>query len=83
MNLISAQGLNTHALIQSLLMQFIPPPDGLDAQDFWNNIEEHADLIDQDAWDSVAFADALSERIIEPAMHAIDLLETWCSKSSC
>jgi hypothetical protein len=76
-DLIAMQYLNTHPLIQPLLMQFIPPPDGLDPQDFWNNIEQYADLIDLAAWDSVAFADALAERIIEPAMHALDLLETW------
>jgi hypothetical protein len=75
--LISAQGLNTHSLIQSLLMQFIPPPDGLDPQEFWNNIELYADQIDLNAWDSVAFADAVAERIIEPGLHAIDLLATW------
>jgi hypothetical protein len=76
-DLIGIQGLNTHPLIQSLLMQFIPPPDGVGAQDFWNFIEEYADQIDLNAWDSVAFADALAERIIEPGMHAVDLLETW------
>jgi hypothetical protein len=76
-SLISAQGVNTHPLIQPLLMQFIPPPDGLDPLDFWNNIEDYADQIDLSAWDSVAFADALAERIIEPGLHAIDLLETW------
>jgi hypothetical protein len=75
--LIGIQGLNTHPLIRSLLMQFIPPPDGLDPQDFWNNIELYADQIDLNAWDSVAFAETVSERIIEPAMHALDLLETW------
>jgi hypothetical protein len=76
-DLIATQNLNTHPLIQSLLMQFIPPPDGLDAQDFWNDIGQYADLIDLEAWDSVAFADALAERIIEPGMHAVDLIETW------
>jgi hypothetical protein len=77
MDLIAQQGLNTHPLIQSLLIQFVPPPDGMDAQDFWNNIELYANLIDLNAWDSVAFADALAERIIEPGMHAVELLETW------
>lgn len=76
-DLIASQGLNTHPLIQSLLLQFIPPPNGLSAQEFWNDIEQYADLIDQAAWDSVAFADALAERIIEPGVHALDLLETW------
>jgi MYXO-CTERM domain-containing protein len=75
--LIAILGLNTHPLIQGLLMQFIPPPDGMDPTDFWNNIEQFQDLIDLAAWDDVAFAAALGERIVEPAMHAADLLDAW------
>ncbi|WP_258183000.1 DUF2330 domain-containing protein [Enhygromyxa salina] len=75
--LIDDQNLNRHPLIQPLLMQFIPPPDGLDAADFWNSIELYADQIDQGAWDSEAFAAALAERIIEPGLHAVDLLDAW------
>jgi MYXO-CTERM domain-containing protein len=76
-DLIAQQGLNTHPLIQPLLMQFIPPPDGLDPQDFWNNIAAYADQINQAAWDAPAFAAALAERIIEPGLHAVDLIEAW------
>ena len=75
--LIALQSLNNHPLIQPLLMEFIPPPDGLDPLVFWNNIEGYADQIDQDAWDDVAFADALASRIIEPGLHAVDLLDAW------
>jgi hypothetical protein len=75
--LIGNQGLGGHPLIQPILMQYIPPPDGLDAQNFWNNIANYADQIDQAAWDSQAFAAAVSERIIEPGLHAIELLDTW------
>lgn len=75
--LIAEQGLNVHPLIQTLLMQYIPPPDGLDPQDFWNNIASYADLIDLAAWDDVEFAAMIGERIIEPGLHATDLLEAW------
>ncbi|MFV8753287.1 DUF2330 domain-containing protein [Nannocystaceae bacterium ST9] len=76
-DLIAEQGLNTHPLIRPLLMQYIPPPDGIEPIDFWNDIAAYADLIDLAAWDDVAFAAALSEQIIEPGLHAVDLLETW------
>ncbi|NVB40565.1 DUF2330 domain-containing protein [Pseudenhygromyxa sp. WMMC2535] len=76
-DLIAGQGLNTHPMIQALLMQYIPPPDGVSATVFWNEIEAYADQIDLEAWDGAAFASDLSERIIEPGMHALDLLETW------
>jgi MYXO-CTERM domain-containing protein len=75
--IIADQNLNIHPLIQALLLEFIPPPDGLDPQDFWNNIDFYANQIDMMAWDDAAFAAALLERIIEPGLHAIDLLDTW------
>jgi MYXO-CTERM domain-containing protein len=75
--LIADQGLNTHPLIQPLLLEYVPPPDGLDPQQFWNNIGDFADLIDLGAWDDVAFAAAIGERIIEPGLHATDLIEAW------
>ncbi|PRP94342.1 DUF2330 domain-containing protein [Enhygromyxa salina] len=77
LELIQLQILNFHPLIQPLLMQYIPPPDGVDPLDYWNNIEAYADLIDQAAWDADAFAAALSERIITPGLHAVELLDTW------
>jgi MYXO-CTERM domain-containing protein len=76
-DLITSQLLGFHPLIQPLLMQFIPPPDGVNPQDFWNDIEAYEELIDHAAWDSEAFAAALSERIIEPGLHAVEILETW------
>ncbi|WP_181198092.1 DUF2330 domain-containing protein [Enhygromyxa salina] len=77
LDIIGSQNLNIHPLIQSLLLEFIPPPEGVDAVNFWNNIEDFADQIDLMAWDDAAFAAALVERIIDPGLHAVDLLETW------
>ncbi|HLT36458.1 MAG TPA: DUF2330 domain-containing protein [Enhygromyxa sp.] len=77
LDLIGQQGLNVHPLIRALLLEYIPPPDGVDPTLFWNNIEDYADQIDLDAWNDVAFAAALLERIIEPGFHAVELLETW------
>ncbi|KIG16331.1 hypothetical protein DB30_04791 [Enhygromyxa salina] len=76
-DIIGDQGLNTHPLIRSLLAEFIPVPDGLSANEFWNNIARYANQIDQDAWNADAFATALVERIIDPGLHAVDLLDTW------
>ncbi len=75
--IIDLQGLDAHPLIRALLMEFVPPPEGEDPLFFWNNIEEFAGQIDQNAWDDVAFAAALVERIIDPGLHAVDLLDTW------
>jgi MYXO-CTERM domain-containing protein len=74
---IAIQGLAGHPLIQALLLEFMPPPDGVDPQLFWNDIAAYADLVDIHAWDSIGFADALAERIIEPGFHAVELLDTW------
>lgn len=76
-DLIADQGLNQHPLIRSLLAIYIPVPDGLDPADFWNNLDLYADMIDMDAWDDQAFAADVAERIIEPGVHAADLIEAW------
>ena len=76
-DMIAGQGLASHPLIQPLLLEFMPPPDGVDPQDFWNDVAAYGDLVDVDAWDSIGFAAALAERIIEPGLHAVELLETW------
>jgi MYXO-CTERM domain-containing protein len=75
--LIDQQGLSIHPLIRSLLTEFIPPPDGIDPTNFWNNIARFEDMIDLEAWDADAFAAALVERIIDPGLHAVDLLAAW------
>ena len=61
---IREQSLDAHPLTQSLLLEFMPPPEDMD-------------LVDIDAWDSAGFAAALAERIIEPGLHAVDLLDSW------
>ena len=76
-DLIDQQNLASHPLIRGLLMQFLPPPDGIDALDFWNNIDVYIDMVDPMAWDPDAFADALAEQVVEPGMNAVDLLDTW------
>ncbi len=76
-DLIAMQNLNSHPLIQSILLQFVPPPEDIPATQFWNNIEDYAALIDWTAWDAEAFADMLAERIVEPGLHALDALEAW------
>lgn len=70
-------GLIEHPLIISLLMQYIPPPDGIPATEFWNWIFDYQDLIDYDAWDPDAFLADLEERIIGPGRHAADMLAAW------
>ncbi|KIG16165.1 hypothetical protein DB30_04883 [Enhygromyxa salina] len=76
-DIIADQALNIHPLIQALLLEFIPPPDGVDATEFWNNIDFYADQINLMAWDDLAFSAGVLERIIEPGLHAVDLLDTW------
>ncbi len=66
-----------HPLLQGLLAQYLPVPDGLEDSDFYANPEAYADLINLDAWDAQAFSDAMQQRIVDPAAHAQDLVQTW------
>jgi uncharacterized membrane protein YgcG len=67
-----------HPLILGLLLDFLPPPPDLQPEEFYGNLADHAAEIDVATWDGGAgFAAALLERVIEPGMHAEELLATW------
>ncbi len=67
-----------HPLIEGLVGQHVPVPDGLEAGDFYECLECFEELIDTDAWgDGSGFSLDLDERVIAPGMHAVNLLETW------
>ena len=68
----------THPLVQPLLDEFLPVPDGVEPFDFYENPAEYAELIDADAWgDGSGFADGLQERVVGPGEHAVDLLRRF------
>lgn len=66
-----------HILVEGLLYKYLPVPDGLDASDFWGCLSCYEDMIDQGAWDGQGFADDLQERVVDPAIHADTMLDTW------
>jgi len=67
-----------HPLLEGLLAQYLPVPDGLEPGDFYGCLTCYEDLIDTEAWgDGSGFALAVDERIVIPGMHAVGLLETW------
>ncbi|MDC0718801.1 DUF2330 domain-containing protein [Nannocystis bainbridge] len=67
-----------HPLVESLLNDFLPVPDGLTAEEFYWNLPAYVDQIDAMAWgDGSAFAQALDSRIIAPGEHAQELIDTY------
>ncbi len=66
-----------HPLIQGLLYQYLPIPEDVEEGDFYSCLECYEGLIDSDAYDPAEFSADLLERIIEPGIHAVELLETW------
>jgi MYXO-CTERM domain-containing protein len=67
-------GLFYHPLMAALLTEYLPPPEDELPEYFWTNLDRYPIPPE---WDPDAFLAALAERIIEPAMHAADLIETW------
>jgi MYXO-CTERM domain-containing protein len=63
----------THPLLEGLLAEYVTPPAGYEAAEYWANQEMFPD-VDLTGWDAAAFSAALSDRIIEPGQHAVDLL---------
>ena len=81
---LRAQGLVTcdsetcvyeHPLVRGLLARYLPRPVGVTEENFYACLSCYAELIDLEAWSDEGFAQALAERIIEPAKHAVDLLD--------
>jgi MYXO-CTERM domain-containing protein len=67
-----------HPLVYGLLLEFLPPPDGVPPSTFYADLGGFAGDIDAMKWNGGAeFSAALLDRIIEPGLHAVDLLDTW------
>jgi MYXO-CTERM domain-containing protein len=64
-----------HPLIEPILDQFIPVPDGLSANEFYDCLSCFAPQIDLVAWNAGGFVQRLDERIITPAVNAVALVE--------
>jgi len=66
-----------HSLIRGLLLQYLPVPAGVEEGDFYGCLACYVGQIDPMAWDGLAFAQALQERIIDPGQHAVELLDAY------
>jgi MYXO-CTERM domain-containing protein len=66
-----------HELVPSLLSEFVPVPKGFDPLAFYACLDCNAALIDMEAWDGPAFAEAFQERVVHPLEHAREMLTTW------
>ncbi|NVB39458.1 DUF2330 domain-containing protein [Pseudenhygromyxa sp. WMMC2535] len=64
-----------HPLLQPLLDEFMPVPEGVDPVLYYDCMECYADQIDLEAWDAALFAERFDERIIKPAEKARDLVQ--------
>ncbi len=69
-----------HPLVYGLLLEHLPPPQGVDPLQFYPHLGDYADQIDIGIWNGGAgFSTALLSRVIEPGMHASELLDRWPS----
>jgi MYXO-CTERM domain-containing protein len=64
-----------HPLLQGILDQFVPVPDGVDPVEFYDCMECYVDQIDLLAWDAAAFSAMIDERIFKPGQRAFDLVQ--------
>ena len=67
-----------HPLVYGLLLEFLPPPMGVEPAEFYAYLGNYAADIDVSKWDmGKGFAAGMLERVIEPGMHGEDLIKTW------
>ncbi|MBL4687706.1 MAG: DUF2330 domain-containing protein, partial [Nannocystaceae bacterium] len=65
----------THPLIQPIVSEFLPVPNGVDSDDFYSCLSCYVDDIDLMVWDGAGFAAALQDRVIDPGLHAQRILD--------
>ena len=66
-----------HPLLEGLLGEYLPAPQGIGAAEFYNCLSCYEAMIDQELWgDGTAFSTAYDERIVAPGQRALTLLET-------
>jgi hypothetical protein len=63
-----------HSLVQQLVEQYLPVPDGVDPAEFYDCPECFEAQIDTAAWNGDAFADGLQTRVIDPGRAAAEAL---------
>jgi hypothetical protein len=65
-----------HPQVEPLLQKYLPPPNGVDAYEFWGDLAGFADQIDVVAWGQPpGLAADFDERISGPGVHALDMLD--------
>ncbi|MEM7152491.1 MAG: DUF2330 domain-containing protein [Myxococcota bacterium] len=64
-----------HPLTLGILASYLPVPAGLTAAEYYECIECFEDEADLSAWDGEAFGNDVLERIINPGLHAVELLD--------
>jgi MYXO-CTERM domain-containing protein len=64
-----------HPLLESILTDFIPVPDGVDANLFYDCLSCYEAQINLDVWSAPLFAQTLDDRMFAPAKQAVALIE--------
>ncbi|MFV8750378.1 DUF2330 domain-containing protein [Nannocystaceae bacterium ST9] len=62
-------------LLGPLFAEYIPVPDGLSEPEFYSCLSCYEALIDLTAWNAAEFAAKFEERVIKPAVNALNLVE--------
>lgn len=66
-----------HPLLDGLLAQYVPVPEGLSRAEFYSCLSCYEAVIDLEAWDAAAFAADLDDRIVKPAERAREIVESY------
>ena len=64
-------------LVGALVASYLPVPPDVPLSYLCENPAGYAAAVDPLAWDGPAFAAELQQRVIDPAVHATELLQTW------
>ncbi len=81
MEYLMGYGFPSNNALLEALSDTMPPPDGIDAQDFYNCVSCYADELEDYEFDPAAAAAAIEERVVEPMRRAERLFDhAWVSR---
>jgi hypothetical protein len=75
-NLVQCFGTCTysHPMVKPLLEEFLPRPAGITEDQFYSNLALYKSQIDMTAWNAAGFSQKFDERIVQPGLHAVEIL---------
>ncbi len=66
-----------HPLVVAMLRAYLPAPESTTESQYYSCLSCYIDVADLSNWDAATFAAELDARVIQPGLHARELMSSW------